>query len=149
MTEEQEISAKLKVLKAEREKRETEAADAAKLKALKAELAQELEDAKVDDIVARMTGEHGEENVAWRRVVSRRGHGIVCVKQSHPVTFRKYQDLGKNDTIAWGKLVRPTLVYPSKEEFDSIIEDEPMLLNRCADAVAWLAGARRQTDVGE
>jgi len=69
--------------------------------------------------------------------------GSVIVKRPHMATYRKFQDDAR-DTTSAEKLVRPCVLYPSKPEFDRMVEELPFLLVRCADAVCTLAGVRKE-----
>jgi hypothetical protein len=75
--------------------------------------------------------------------------GVVIVKKPHAVSFRKFQDKGETDHEDLLKLVSPCLVYPSKEQFAVLLDDLPATLQRCANAVATLAGVRVKEVTGK
>lgn len=68
--------------------------------------------------------------------------GLVILRKSDPILFRRFQDAGEFKVAALTKLVDKCLVHPSSDEFDRILDELPAKLNECADAVAQLAGAR-------
>src|ERR1700759_3690440 len=48
--------------------------------------------------------------------------GGVIVRRPTMNVFRRFQDSGTNETSDWLNLVRPCVLYPSKAEFDALIE---------------------------
>lgn len=68
--------------------------------------------------------------------------GVVIVKRPHAALFKRFQDRGKATSKEQGELVRPSLVYPELAAFETICEELPATLLRCANAVAELAGIR-------
>jgi hypothetical protein len=77
-------------------------------------------------------------------------HDIVILKRAHAASFKAFQDKdgAKLDDIE--ALVKPCVVYPAPEVFDRLVTTEqPAVLVRCAEAVCYLAGARRSTELGK
>jgi transcription initiation factor TFIIIB Brf1 subunit/transcription initiation factor TFIIB len=68
--------------------------------------------------------------------------GAVIVKRPTMTTYRRFQDSGKVETKDFEQLVRPCILYPSRAEFDQLVDQRPMLLAHCADACISLAGLR-------
>lgn len=77
------------------------------------------------------------------RVVQTDG-GVVILKKANPNIFRRFQDSESTETEDLDKLVRPSVVYPAPAQFDALLDEYPMTLMRCANAVSWLAGARKE-----
>lgn len=75
--------------------------------------------------------------------------GCIIVKRPNGAAFRKFQDSAKADSVAFEKLVRPCIVFPSADRVDVIFEQQPATLGRCADAVVQLAGARKEELAGK
>lgn len=75
--------------------------------------------------------------------------GCIIVKRPNGAAFRKFQDSAKADSVAFDKLVRPCIVFPSADRVDRIFDEQPATLGRCADAVVQLAGARREELAGK
>lgn len=82
--------------------------------------------------------EHGAKRVMQIPTSS----GVVIVKRPNPIHYKRFRDEGDANTEAIDRLVRPCVVYPSLSEFDRILEEEPAVLDRCADRVVRLAGFR-------
>lgn len=68
--------------------------------------------------------------------------GVIILKRSHPLLFKKFQDTGSLRHADLDKLVRPCVVYPDASKFDGIIDELPATMLRCANAVSMLAGVR-------
>jgi hypothetical protein len=77
-------------------------------------------------------------------------HDIVILKRPHAAAFKAFQDKegAKLDDIE--ALVKPCVIYPDAAAFDRLVTTEqPAVLVRCAEAVCYLAGARRSTELGK
>ena len=103
-------------------------------------LATEKRELAEDEVLDRLAEEHGHKHIELVRCE----YGAVIVKRPHLATYRRFQDAGKSDTKTYDQLVRPCVLYPSKAEFDALLEQQPHLLTRCADAVVRLAGVRTE-----
>lgn len=97
----------------------------------------ELKEAKALDEREREFGAVGKEIDIVHSDV-----GAVIVKRPTMTVYRRFQDSGKTETKDYEQLVRPCILYPSRAEFDQLIEQRPMLLVHCADACIALAGLR-------
>lgn len=94
-----------------------------------------------------LEGIHGELDKGLRRVDT--DEGMIVVKRPNHLHYKRFVDKGKTTTEELSKLVRPCVVYPDKAEFDRILEEAPAALVRCADAVCWLAGMRKEESEGK
>lgn len=110
-----------------------------------AEEATEARDADAEEAMLAAETEYGVGRVA--RVDTDRG--AVVLKSPHSATYRKFRDEGKSNTAAFEKLVRPCVLFPSKEKFDALCDELPATLERCANAVVTLAGFRAETVEGK
>jgi hypothetical protein len=75
--------------------------------------------------------------------------GVVILKRSNPLMFRRFQDAGTLKSEHLDKLVRPCVVHPDLPTFDRILEELPATLLRCANAVSELAGVRAEEVTGK
>lgn len=75
--------------------------------------------------------------------------GVIIVKRTNPVLFKRFQDKASIKTDDCDKLARPCLVYPDASTFDRIIEELPATLTRVANAIAALAGTRVEDVTGK
>lgn len=97
----------------------------------------ELKEAEELDKFEREVGKVGKEIDIVQSDV-----GAVILKRPTMTTYRRFQDSGKVETKDFEQLVRPCVLYPSRAEFDQLVEQRPMLLAHCADACIALAGLR-------
>ncbi len=75
--------------------------------------------------------------------------GVVIVKRANALLFRRFMDQGSTKHVELEKLVRPSLVHPDGAAFDRILDAQPAVLMRCADAIAKLAGVRAEEAAGK
>jgi hypothetical protein len=135
-----ELRAKRAALAEERAKQEAE-------RALVEQIEAEERALRDDEAIAAAEAEHGP--VGKRIAVVHTDLGVIIVKRPNPLIFRRFQDKGTTKTEDFDQLVRPCLVYPSKTEFDRILEELPATLIRAANAVCALAGVRHDEISGK
>lgn len=140
---EQELEAERAALAAVEERRQ------ARLRASRAQ--RELEEVRRARTEAEKLEEleatHGELDKMIKRVDT--GQRMVVVKRPNHLHYKRFVDKGKTTSEELLKLVRPCVLYPDKAEFDRILEEEPAALVRCADAVCFLAGMRKEESEGK
>lgn len=120
-------------LAAAREARTAEAEAARELEVAQRELRDEI---ALNDAIEK----HGE--VGTHLAVLQTSSGLVIIKRSSAMKFRRFQDKGDATTEDVLALVRPCVVWPSPAELDVMLEDLPATLTRIASAVIELAGQR-------
>lgn len=86
--------------------------------------------------------EHGP--IGRRFMAVKTDAGTILVKRPHMNTFRKYQDNGESDSASLEKLVRPCVIYPDLARYEEILAEVPAALMKCANAVTYLAGVRKE-----
>lgn len=88
--------------------------------------------------------EHGKIGVCIQivRLDDETDGRAVILKRPNMTVFRRYQD-GKNESKDVDNLVRPCVLYPSKAEFDLLVQEKPFLIVRCGNVCSTLAGVRR------
>lgn len=142
MSTREELQQRIAAARAERERLEAEQAEAAELAAL------ELE-AKTEEAMAKAVRERGAANVRLVPTIT----GVCIVGRPSHLAFREFTDSGKVDNQAAEKLVRASLVEPDgKAAFASflrMVEQEPALLMRAANAACELAGVRAKEAAGK
>lgn len=69
---------------------------------------------------------------------------MVVVKKPNHLHVKRFMDKEETKTEDLDMLVRPCLLYPSKAEFDALVEENAALLVKAANAVSYLAGFRRE-----
>lgn len=132
-------------LRAERDTAEAAGADAAAL-------ASEERALRDDSAIFEAERKHGKqgEKIAVVKGVGAKECDVVIVKRPNAVTFKGFQDLEEPKLLDVEKLVGPCVIYPSLEVFDRIHSvEQPGVLLRAADAVAYLAGVRKAVDQGK
>jgi hypothetical protein len=70
-------------------------------------------------------------------------HGVIIVKRPSPLVFRRFRDQSTHNSEELGKLIRPSLVYPSLTQLELIFDEQPALETVVADQVCILAGMGR------
>lgn len=95
-----------------------------------------------DQAIELAEAEHGP--VGRRIALVRTDLGVIVLRRAHPHIFKRYSDKGSIKSDDLDRLVRPSLVYPEVGKFDTILEELPATLMRCADAIAVLAGVRTE-----
>jgi hypothetical protein len=68
--------------------------------------------------------------------------GAVIIRRPHIAAFRKFQDAGELTSENAEELVKASLAFPSKPEFDRLMREVPGALVQCASVCVDLAGFR-------
>jgi hypothetical protein len=74
--------------------------------------------------------------------------GLIILKRSGNAAYRRFMDAKTASTDEAERLVKPCVVYPSRAEFDRIVDEYPALWVRLAGALTVLAG-HRNTELAE
>ncbi len=125
--------------------RAAERAEAERVKALE----DQLKRLEHEDLAATLLEEHEEKHGRGRVGVVHTDEGPVVLKCPHSATFRKFQDRAEYKTEPMFDLVLPSVLHPSRSEFEALCERLPATLARCASKVAELAGQRVQDVSGK
>ncbi len=139
--------------RAEREEIERGAEQRKKLEKLRDDAELEERTAKEAAAIERLEAEHGPNRKAI--YCKQTAGGLVVVKKPQHLVFRKYRaDVSKRQNGVptdedLYKIVLPHLLYPEKEAFSALLESFPHALLQAANAVGWLAGARKEEVEGE
>lgn len=86
--------------------------------------------------------EHGRVGVNIEVVDSTIGK--VIVKRCSAMRYKKFQDIGDFSSEKCEQLVRPNILYPTITAFDAMVEQQPMIATRCANALSRMAGVRKE-----
>lgn len=100
--------------------------------------------------IAAARKKHGKGKFVVIRDVGAKDFDVVVLKRAHAAAFKAFQDKEgfKLDDVE--ELVGPCVEYPSADAFSRLhMHDAPMVLMRCAEGVAYLAGMRKTTDLGK
>ncbi len=103
--------------------------------------------ARDEEAIADAEDAHGA--VGKKIFVVRTDLGCVILKRPHPAHYKKFRDKGEGDTVAFERLVRPSVVYPDAVKLDLIFDELAGVLDRCANAVVELAGFRAKEVSGK
>ena len=110
----------------------------------KRELPDEVEAEEIaaldEEAIAEAEDEYGA--VGKKILVVYSDLGCVILKRPNPALYKKFRDKGDGDTVAFERLVRPSVVYPDAVALDLILDELAGVLDRCANAVVELAGFR-------
>lgn len=134
-----ELEARLTKARAERAKIAAARADADALEQLRAEVEQEEFALRDAPAIAAAEEKHGAPGVGTVVVETRLG--AVVVKRPHAAIFRKFADKASTKSADVEALIRPCVVYPDAAALDRILDEQPAVLTRIADAVVVLGGA--------
>lgn len=126
------LEAELAALEAAREKRAKHATTSPDVTRRKIE---------AEKAIAAAELEHGPVGVMLG-VVRLPDHGVVIVKRPNAMFARRFVDAGKTTSEAFDQLVRPVVVYPTKEQYDAKVEEFGALPISAGDIVLKLAGFR-------
>jgi hypothetical protein len=126
-----ELRARREALEADRDKRQ-------QARAISDQIDEETRKVRDLEAIQKAETEHGPVGKAIRTIET--PNGVVIVKKPNMVLFRRFQDVASAKSEDLDKLVRPTLVHPTKAEFDQWLEEYPGILTPVADAVCLLAG---------
>jgi hypothetical protein len=85
---------------------------------------------------------HGREGKAIKAVYV--DTIMVVVKKPNHLHVKRFMDKEETKTEDLDMLVRPCLLYPTKAEFDALVEEHTALLAKAANAVSYLAGFRKE-----
>lgn len=145
-----ELAARLAKAQREREAMAQKRASAKEVDALRESVELEERALKEDQILEDLEAKHGPLGRKIARIQTDEGMVVVAAPGgSRAPLFQRFQDEGKFTVTATGKLVRGCLLYPDKAEFDRIVTELPGVLGPCANAIALLAGVRKEENEGK
>lgn len=147
MSDTVELELKLAQLRAQRTELRASRENRNAVAELQAQVEQEELALRNEQALAEAEEQHGPLGDKIAAVYTRMG--VVIVKRPVSMVFKRFQEAGKTKHEDFDRLVRPCLVYPTKAEFDRIVEEQPATLIRCADAVAVLAGVQTDDNAGK
>ena len=99
------------------------------------------------EAITRATCELGAEGRHFLAVDT--DQGVIIVKRPHSAVFRRFSDLDAPKHLDVEQLVKPCVTHPDRSRLDTMLEEQPAILNRLALAVGRLAGARAQDLAGK
>jgi hypothetical protein len=112
-----------------------------KVFALKAEIEHEKRRSVEAQVLSELEEKHGA--VGKHLAVVETGEGVIVLKRPNHLQYKKFTDADKHTSDTFYRLVAPSLVYPTKAEWERINEAEPATLVKCANACVTLAGFTR------
>jgi len=99
--------------------------------------ARELENARAIDQAEEVQGTIVGKGL---RVLQAPDGSVVIVKKPANATYRKFQDSKDKPEDASKAFVKPCVVHPSKDAYDTLLTEYPGMLVRLVRACAELAG---------
>lgn len=135
-----ELEDKIAAVRAARESLAAQREARAQADELASKLASEELAFKGEQAVEAAEAEHGAVDKKIRVVQT--DMGVVIVKRAHPAVFKRFIDRGKHSMQDLEELARKCLVYPTLPEWEAMCNEQTAIINRTADAIAWLAGIR-------
>jgi len=137
-----ELEDKIATVRAAREKLAAQREARAQADELAAKLAAEELGLRSEQAIEAAEQEHGALDKKIRVVQT--DMGIVIVKRAHPAVFKRFIDRGKHSMQDLEELGRKCLVFPTLTEWEAMCNEQTAIINRTADAIAWLAGMRAE-----
>lgn len=98
--------------------------------------------AEIEAKVLQELGDSAKEDIDYRFVVI--DDKIVVVKRPHELHYRKFRDSEKTDMVSCVRFIKPSVLYPSEEEFSAICSDVPAIADEAAGAGLYLCGVRQK-----
>lgn len=147
-TEEQktirELHERIAAARKKREEAEERRAKKWELPNLNRELEQEIRAAEEAEELEKLEAEHGQigEHL-WKLETS---IGMVVLRRPTPAKYRAFIDAKKITQNHQEKFVHDFVVYPDKAKFNAMVSATPGLINRCSDALIYLAGWREREE---
>lgn len=135
-----ELEDKIAAVRAAREQLAAQREARTQANELAAKLAAEELALKDEQAIEAAEAEHGVLDKKIR--VVRSELGVIIVKRAHPAVFKRFVDRGKHTMQDLEELARKCLVHPTLPEWEAMCNEQTALINRTADAIAWLAGIR-------
>jgi len=135
-----EIKARQDALAAKREERLSKLAESEAVEAAALELAdnEAIEAAEA----AHGPAYDGNETDSKRQIaLVRTSLGVVIVKRALPVVFKRYRESKMTDADTEA-LVKACLVHPDRQRLNAMVDEQPFILERSANAIGILAGVR-------
>jgi hypothetical protein len=118
--------------------------------ALELAIAHEERALKDETAIEAAKRKHGAKNIVVIRDVGAKTFDVVILKRAHAAAFKAFQDKEGFKLSDVEELVTPCVEYPAKDAFETHHTHEaPMVLSRCAEGVAYLAGMRKSSDLGK
>jgi hypothetical protein len=100
--------------------------------------------------IAAARKKYGKGKYVVIRDIGAKDFDVVVLKRAHAAAFKAFQDKDAFKLDDVEELVTPCVEYPAVSAFSKLItHDAPMVLTRCAEGVAWLAGMRKSVDLGK
>lgn len=112
-----------------------------------ADLDRETLDKDTQTALAAAEKEHGELGKKIALIVT--DEGAVIVRRPARQNVSKFMDASKFTSDAMEALVRPFIVYPSKEAFSRLLDEQPAALTIIASEALTLAGAGAKALTGK
>jgi hypothetical protein len=91
--------------------------------------------------------EHGELGRKIALVIT--AEGPVIIKRPHRATVSKFLDAERATSATMLALVKSCIVYPGKDEFDRLLDEQPAALTILASEALTLAGAGAKALAGK
>jgi hypothetical protein len=117
-------------------------------RALEAEVSAAQRELADEKAITQAECEHGAVG-EMLSVIRTPTHGVIIVKRPSPLVFRRFRDTATHNSEELGKLIRPSLVYPSLTQLELIFDEQPALETVVADQICALAGAGRAKIAGK
>lgn len=103
--------------------------------------------AEVEAKVLETLGDGAKRDIDYRFVEI--DDRLVVVKRPHELHYRKFRDSEKTDAVSCEQFIKPSIVYPTKEEFRAMCSEVPAIADEAAGAGLFLCGVRQKVKEGK
>jgi hypothetical protein len=102
------------------------------------------------DVTARVALEAAEKEHGERRVaLVMTDEGAVIVRRPHRLNVQKFMDAEKITSAAMMALVKSCVVYPDKDGFERLLDEQPAALAPITNVALGLAGSGAKALAGK
>jgi hypothetical protein len=139
------LKQRLAAAKAARAALQTKAATVSEADELAAEVAAEERALKEEQALAALVEQYGAKKLAKIDT----DLGAIILFRSAPAAYNRFAEKSDFKVEDVRQLVMPCIKYPTISEFEEILREQPGTLFVCANALAHLAGARKDALSGK
>ncbi len=134
----EELQAKLASATKARREAESTRENAVLAKQLQRQIDDEIRNAEDEQKLGELEAAHGLLGRDIAKVTT--SEGMIVVKRPHHLIFKRFIEKDKHNSDDLDRLVKPSLLHPSKADFDAMVVALPFTLVKTANAVCELAG---------
>jgi len=145
--EEKELLAQLEAAEAERDQKRERVAEKTRTNALRDRIEKAKREAAEAEKLEELIEEHGPLGKLFRVLTTDGGH-MIAVKAAPRQIWRRFES-GMDKSSAREELVRACVIYPSKAEFEDLVNRWPGLILQAVNEITILVTGKQQELTGK